>query len=137
MIEILIPGDPVGKARPRVTRWGTFTPQKTVNYETLIRELFIIKYPNFQPLDSALSMTLNVFHSIPKSASRKKFSKMIEGKIRPAKRPDIDNVLKIVGDALKGLAYGDDGQIVKVNAEKFYSETPRLQIQISAIEDAP
>jgi Holliday junction resolvase RusA-like endonuclease len=62
---------------------------------------------------------------------------MIEGKIRPAKRPDIDNILKIVGDALKGLVYGDDGQIVKVNAEKFYSETPRLQIQISAIEDAP
>ena len=55
---------------------------------------------------------------------------MLNGEMLPAKQPDIDNIMKIVLDALNGVAYHDDSQICKVNFMKMYSENPRLKILI-------
>ena len=59
---------------------------------------------------------------------------MASGDMRPVKRPDWDNVGKIVTDALNGVAYDDDSQIVSASVEKYYSEEPRTEIKIERID---
>lgn len=133
MIKLIIPGEPCAKQRPRTTKQGhTYTPQKTVNYETLVRELYILQ--NFrQQLEGELVMTVRAYFTIPKSASKKKAADMVGGRIRPTKRPDWDNVGKIISDALNGLAYHDDSQIVTATVEKWYSAEPRVEVEIQEI----
>lgn len=145
-LELIIPGEPVGKQRPKVfpikTRTGFIirrgvTPEKTVNYETLIRELFAVKYPAFQPLEGPLQLEVEAFLSIPKSVSRKKRTAMIQGVVIPEKRPDFDNLLKTVADALQGVAFRNDSQIADAVIRKRYSETPRMKIVIWPIGPEP
>jgi Holliday junction resolvase RusA-like endonuclease len=132
-VELTIPGPPMGKQRPRVCKFGTYTPKETVNYETLVRELYIVKNYGRQ-LEGALAIEINAYFEIPKSAKKKDIPDMIEGYIRPTKKPDIDNILKIIGDSLNGLAYHDDSQIVDVVAQKCYSDRPRVDIEIWELE---
>lgn len=129
MIKLTIPGPPCAKQRPRLGKYGTYTPEKTMNYETLVKELYIVEHHNRQ-LEGALSMTVRAYFQIPKSASQKKAVEMQEGKIRPTTKPDWDNVGKIVADALNGLAYRDDSQIVRATVEKYYSDEPRVEVEI-------
>lgn len=129
MIKLEIPGEPCAKQRPRVCKWGTYTPAKTVAYETLIKELFIISKQ--QKIEGALFLMLHAYIGIPKSDSKKIRAMKISGEIMPTKKPDIDNLIKILGDALNGLAYDDDAQIVKIIAVKRYSENPRLTVYIA------
>ena len=130
-ISLTIPGEPRGKQRPRWQKFGTYTPKETVNYETYIKQLFAIKYPDFIPIESALTAHLWAGLTIPKSASKKKVGQMKLGIIRPTRRPDVDNILKAVLDALEKLAYKNDSQICSVIIDKDYSERPRLEITIS------
>ena len=60
-----------------------------------------------------------------------------EGEIRPAKRPDLDNILKAATDACNGIAYVDDRQIVSLFARKEYATTPRLEILVTGLEARP
>lgn len=134
MIKLTIPGEPMGKARPRVTKTGfIYTPKKTVNYETLIRELFIIKYPDFQPIEGPVRMSLLAWLKMPK-ASKRKTEAMESGEIRPTKKPDISNILKICEDALNSLAFFDDKQIVEVEVKKWFSSRPRIELKIEEIK---
>ena len=55
---------------------------------------------------------------------------MLEGLMNPIKRPDADNIAKIVLDALNGIAYKDDSQIVDLSVPKRYSDKPRVEIFI-------
>ena len=133
IIELLIPGEPQGKLRARVSKFGAYTPKKTVNYETYIKELFVIKYPDFIPLAGALIIELMAWLTIPKSTSKKRRGLMLKKIIRPTKRPDVDNILKTSMDALEGLAFKNDNQIATVLASKFYSDQPRLEITIERV----
>lgn len=124
-MKFTIPGEPVGKARPRVTKWGVHTPEKTVNYENLVKVLY-----NGTLHEGYVAMTVIAYYAIPKSASKKKAEQMRSGEIRPTKKPDCDNVLKIIADALNGIAYKDDAQIIRATVEKWYSDVPRVEVEI-------
>ena len=131
MLKLTIPGPPVAKQRARITRRGfAYTPKKTVAYETFIRELFAVNYSDFEPLTGPLEVMVSAFFPIPKGTSKKNRALMEAGTLRRDKRPDADNVLKIITDALNGCAFMDDGQIVQACVEKLYSSTPRLEIEI-------
>jgi Holliday junction resolvase RusA-like endonuclease len=132
MIKLTIPGAPCAKGRPRLGKYGTYTPQKTINAETLIKELYILGNYGKQ-LEGALEMTVKACFPIPKSKSNKVAVDMSMGKIRPTSRPDGDNILKLVSDSLNGLAYRDDSQIVKATVEKWYSLEPRVEIEIKEV----
>ena len=56
--------------------------------------------------------------------------KMLENEISPTKKPDIDNVIKIVLDAMNKFAFKDDTQITKIEVEKLYSDVEKLYIKI-------
>ena len=133
MIKLMIPGEPCAKQRPRLGKGFTYTPAKTVNYETLVKQLYILQRK--EHLDGPLKMTVKAFFSIPKSASKKNREKMLQGIIRPTKRPDVSNVIKIIEDALNGLAYRDDSQIVRVVGEKYYSDSPRVEVEICSLSE--
>jgi len=133
LIRLTVPGEPVAKGRPRVTKWGAYTPEKTKNYETLVRELYIIQHGQTL-LDGELSVDIKAYFTIPKSTSKKKKALMASKDIRPVKKPDIDNVMKSITDALNEIAYKDDSQIVSATVSKYYSEEPRVEVQINKIQ---
>jgi Holliday junction resolvase RusA-like endonuclease len=134
MITLTIPGEPVAKGRPRMMKSGiAFTPTKTRNYETLVKELYIIENRDKPMLEGQLSASIYAYFTIPKSASKKNREKMLEWKIRPTKRPDLDNIAKAVLDALNGLAYQDDSQIVRLVVEKYYSDKPCVEVSIEEV----
>lgn len=134
MITVL--GEPVAKARPRVVRKNgrtmTFTPQKTVNYETLVKFEYLKQKGVFYE-NGMLRMVLNAFYKIPKSFSKSKRNQALRNEIRPTVKPDLDNVVKCVCDALNGEAYTDDNQIVELIVNKFYAEQPRVEFELSIV----
>ena len=134
-ITFTVLGEPVGKARQRVTRFGTYTPEKTVLYENLIkteyrRQCNDHRFDDKQPL----CMEVKAEYMIPASASKAKRAAMARGEIRPMKKPDWDNVGKVVSDALNKLAYRDDTQIVDCTVRKFYAERPKITVKIGPAE---
>lgn len=80
-----------------------------------------------------LDMMILAYYSIPKSGSKKAKAQKLANIIRPIKKPDMDNVVKMVADALNQVAYKDDTQIVDCQVRKFYSEKPRIEIIIRQI----
>ena len=125
-------GEPVGKARPRMnTRTGkAYTPNNTKNYEYFLRQWFIAKYPNFKPIETRVKVTIIAYFDIPKSTSKKKEAEMLIDNISPTKKPDIDNIIKIVLDAMNKFAFKDDTQVTKLEIEKKYAETPKIYLKI-------
>jgi Holliday junction resolvase RusA-like endonuclease len=81
-----------------------------------------------------LDLRVAAYYSIPVSASRKKKAAMESGEIRPTKKPDADNILKVVADALNKIAYHDDAQVVDARVQKSYSRDPRLEVSIEDVE---
>lgn len=143
-IKFVVLGEPQGKGRPRfVSRYNpatgksfgkAHTPEKTVAYENLVRTEYSIQTKNFRfPDDAMLDMRIIAYYSIPKSTSKKKKAMMLEGFIRPTKKPDMDNVMKVIADSLNQVAYKDDTQIVDAQCRKFYSEEPRIEVIIRKI----
>ena len=131
-----IPGEPVGKGRPRFVRatGRTFTPKKTATYENLVKMEFERQCAGqvFWPAEM-LRMEIRAYYGLAASDSKKKRQLKVRGILRPVKRPDCDNIGKIIADALNGLAYRDDAQIVEMLIEKFYGETPRVEVEIRTI----
>lgn len=144
VIQFTVYGEPQGKGRPRfVARYNpvmqksfgqAHTPEKTIVYENLIRTEYSLQTKNFRyPDDAMLDMRILAYYGVPKSVSKKKKALMLEGKIRPTKKPDMDNVMKVVADSLNQVAYKDDTQIVDAQCRKFYSEKPRIEVVIKQI----
>lgn len=134
--KFTILGEPKGKGRPRFnTRTGhAVTPKDTVNYETLVHMEYLAQCENLRfPDDAMLDMRILAYYSIPKSKSKKVKAQMVANEIRPTKKPDMDNVVKIIADSLNQVAYKDDTQIVDCQCRKFYSEEPRVEVIIKQI----
>lgn len=132
MFEFEVQGEIVGKGRPRMNTKTKkiYTPTKTKAYEYVIRQYFCIKYPRFIVLNNRVKVTIISYFNIPKSTTKKNIKEMLEGNISPTKKPDIDNITKIVLDALNKFAFKDDTQVTKLIAEKRYSKEPRLYIKV-------
>ena len=130
--EFEVPGKITGKGRPRVNTITAiaYTPNKTKEYEDLIKQYFIMKFRGIKPLDGRISVTIKAYFSIPKNASKKQREEMLNNNISPVKKPDIDNIAKIILDALNKLAFNDDNQITKLNIEKVYSEEEKVSVLI-------
>jgi Holliday junction resolvase RusA-like endonuclease len=128
-----IMGQPMGKQRPRVTKWGTHTPIETVNYETLVQMIYQQKIHKI--LEGPLKIYIDAYYQIAKSTSKKKRSLMLQDKIRPTKKPDLDNIAKIICDSLNTIAYKDDSQIVEMEIRKFYSDVPRVVVTLKELKE--
>lgn len=125
-------GSIVGKARPRMnTRTGrAYTPTKTKLYEYSLRQWFCMNYPNFKPIEGRVKVSIIAYFEVPKSTSKKKEVEMLSNNISPTKKPDIDNIVKIVLDGMNKFAFKDDTQVVELKVKKQYAETSKIYIKI-------
>ena len=134
MLTVTVPGAPQPKGRPRFARVGgfvkTYTPSKTRAYETIVALEGKVAMKGRLPLEGALRVAIEAYMPIPKSTSKKDLALMAEGKIHHTKKPDVDNIGKLCGDALNGICWVDDSQIVQLTIAKMYSNNPRLIINI-------
>ena len=130
--EFEVPGKITGKGRPRVNTMTctAYTPTKTKEYEDLIKQYFIIKYRCAKPLEGRISVDIKAYFNVGKNTSKIQKQAMLEGKLSPVKKPDIDNIAKIILDALNKLAFKDDNQITKLYLEKIYAEEEKVSIVI-------
>lgn len=133
VITFTVPGEPVGKGRPRFVRatGRTYTPEKTANFETLVRLEYHNQCGDHRfPDDAQLGMRVEAFFSIPKSKPKKMQKDMELGVVRHTHKPDTDNVLKAVADALNQVAYRDDSAVSYVEVSKKYSRNPETRVTI-------
>ena len=130
--EFEIPGKIIGKGRPRLNSYtgAVYTPTRTKDYEHLVMQYFMIKYPKFKQLEGRVSVEIVANFEVPKSTKKQDKILMLENKINPIKKPDIDNIVKIILDAMNEIAFKDDTQITKLNVEKKYSETESVFVKI-------
>ncbi|MCM1233842.1 MAG: RusA family crossover junction endodeoxyribonuclease [Ruminococcus flavefaciens] len=139
-MRIEVYGQPQGKQRARVCMRGNYarayTPEKTASYENLINLSYIqaLKGAPSPFWDKPIKITIQAIYQIPKSFSRKRTAAALDGQIRPQVKPDIDNVVKVVCDALNKVAYKDDTQVVEIAAYKRYGAEPMLQIDIDEVQ---
>ena len=114
--------EPIGKARPRFTKKGhAYTPQKTKDAEALIAAAYRAAGGRCIPKGVPVELEVLARFPIPKSFSQKKRSAVLDSEILPMKKPDADNILKLAADALNGVAYEDDAQVVRMEVCKEYT----------------
>lgn len=132
-MKFTIMGEPRGKQRPRFNRktGTTYTPSETVQYEKAVG--FLYRRAHGEKLNGNVRLEVTAFYKIPTSMTKKAKAEMVTGQSLPAKKPDLDNVLKIVMDGLNGIAYSDDKQVVSVRACKLYSIEPRVEVEVSEL----
>lgn len=128
--KLSIPGKPKAKGRPYVTGHHTFTPKDTVLYENYIKTLWMNSHEPCSNYTGPLALRVVAYMDIPKSASKKKRTEMELGNIKPTTRPDLDNIIKVVKDALNGIAWHDDSQVVELTGYKAYSTAPRVDVWV-------
>jgi Holliday junction resolvase RusA-like endonuclease len=137
-ISFVIPGAAVGKGRPRATTRGKFvsmyTPEKTASYENLVKIKAQEAMAGNPPTDCACLVNIDIFVSVPASFSKKTAKEALDGTRYPTTKPDIDNVIKGIFDAMNGIVFRDDKQVVDCRIIKRYWETPEVAVAVTAIE---
>lgn len=131
--EFEVPSKIIGKGRPRLNSYTgcVYTPTRTKDYETLVEQYFILKYPKYRPMEGRAKVTIKAYFEIPKSTTKAQREQMLLNNISPTKKPDIDNIVKIVLDAMNKFAFKDDTQIARLEVEKLYTDgDEKLEIKI-------
>lgn len=136
-IVFTVPGEPRGKGRPRFSRTGhTYTDSETVAYERTIAAWYRRAHGAFRwPVEAFLEVEVVAYLPIPKSATKAQRAGMEAGTILPSRKPDVDNVVKVVLDALNGVAYKDDARVYRALVTKYYGTDPRLEIRMKEAGD--
>ena len=134
MIKIYIPLRPVAKGRPRFGKNNhVYTPDKTKNYESSVGLLVKNAIQNAQSkieIDKPLTVDLTFSFKPPESWVNSKRLEATSGLTKHITVPDLDNLIKAVLDALNGIAYNDDKQIVELKAKKIYAAEDSVNITI-------
>lgn len=141
-IVLIIDGNPFGKQRPRVVRTGkgasrAFTSEKTMQYESYVKVLYRRKYGRHTSFkeDDELHLDIKAYYEIAKSTPKYLKEMMLTGVVKPTKKPDVDNIIKIIADSLNEVAYKDDKQIVACSCQKFYASNPRVELVLSKVNE--
>lgn len=133
-VSFVVPGEPQGKGRPRVSTIGgharMFTPQKTANYETLIAMAAQQAMAGRELIGGPVLVEMKIMVSVAASWSKKKTAEALAGDVMPTKKPDADNVLKAICDGINGIVFKDDVQVVNVSLSKRFSETPGVSVRV-------
>lgn len=135
MIQFTIYGEPIAQGRPRASTINgnvkMYDPEKSRDYKDYVR-LAAREFSPASLLESALGIQVIVYRSMPKkySNSKVKSQQAEDGLILPTTKPDADNYLKGIKDALKSVIWKDDSQIVDAMVRKRYSLKPRIEVSI-------
>jgi Holliday junction resolvase RusA-like endonuclease len=127
-VTVVITGSPVAKGRPRFVRKTgvAFTPSHVRKFEAHGRLSAQLAMDGRPPIEAPVRLELLVELPIPKSWSKRKAADAVTGHIRPTSRPDVDNYLKAILDAINTIVVADDAQVVEVYAKKKFSVAPKV-----------
>ena len=134
-----VPGEPRGKGRPRFARRGkrvsVHTPEATASYENWIRLCAMQAAQGSDPWPAGVPLVLEItaLFPVPASWSKRKRLSAYAGTLLPTVKPDADNILKLVGDALNRIVWHDDAQVVRCSFSKRYcreDEQPELRVTV-------
>ena len=128
-LSFTVPGEPRGWARARTQGARFFTDTKTRSEKQAVAAWAIEAGAHI--IDGPVDVRLTAYLRIPKSASKKLRAAMLANIQRPTKKPDSDNLAKLALDALNGVCWHDDVQVVDLTVRKFWSDEPRLVVEIS------
>ncbi len=127
-----------GKGRPRFRRRGnyvqTYTDEATRDYEAAIRKAFAQQNLPQAPLDGALDVRIMACYGKTKGMSKAFWERCENGEEHPTKKPDADNIAKAVLDALNGIAFKDDNQVVALSVFKKYYYEDKLVVSIIELQ---
>jgi len=135
-MKLTIMGDPVAAGRPRFSSRGGFVkaydPKKSRDYKALIKQQALQQLPvGYRLLDCPIEVDIKVYRSIQKSISKKEYARRLSNEVRPTMKPDTDNYIKIILDGLNKLIWLDDNQITDISAHKYYSDNPRVEVEVN------
>lgn len=131
---VTVEGKIKGKARPRHnTKTGrTFTPADTVQYENWVRLCY--QEQDGRYFEGAVRAKITAYYKVPKSYSKKRVQAIRECLDQPQKKPDSDNIAKIILDSLNKIAYEDDSQVVELKVFKRWTEKlERIEFELEEI----
>lgn len=138
MISFTVPGEPVAKGRPRAFRMGNsirmYTPKKTDGYENFVKMACSLAYTG-APLEGPLAIRVQCYFAIPKGMKKSLLDFAKSERMPVTKKPDGDNILKTVTDALNGIAYVDDKQVSDCFVQKRFSTNPRVEVLIFPMKE--
>ncbi|MDP5274001.1 RusA family crossover junction endodeoxyribonuclease [Chengkuizengella axinellae] len=133
MIKFTVLGEPVAQGRPRASAKGGFVrmydPKKSRDFKDYVK-LAASEHAPEKLLEGALHMKVKVYKPSLKSFSKKKKLQAENGELRPLTKPDVDNYVKGIKDALNKVIWNDDSQVIELEVSKWYSEKPRVEIEI-------
>jgi Holliday junction resolvase RusA-like endonuclease len=137
LIEFTIPGPAVPQGRPRAGRNGRkivmYDPKESKEYKRYV-SLIARQHAPKTLLEGPLSVRMKIYREIPKSTTKKDRALIFEGIKRPITKPDGTNYAKGIEDALNGIIYKDDSQIVDLQVQKYYSDNPRVEVTVQEID---
>lgn len=145
VVSFVVKGLPRGKQRPIFTRKSgrARTPDKTVAYEEEVRWSFLIAKKDQCPWAgeerivrdrAAASVSIQLYYPVAKSTPRWRRELIKKELLLPTRKPDIDNVAKIILDGLNGLAYKDDAQVSFLLAHKNYCSPGDEKVEVCVFE---
>ena len=135
---MVLDGTPEGKGRARFRAFTTksghaiasaYTPANTKKFEGRLRKAALDAMNGRPPLEGALAVRVVATFPVPVSYSKRKQHEAMTGILRPAKKPDADNILKVL-DACNEVVFRDDAQIVDAQITKVYGARPSLRIEV-------
>lgn len=131
---IVVEGKIKGKARPRVFNGRAITPIETVQYENWVRICYQEQCGEY--LEGSIRARIIAYYKIPKSYSKKRIESILKGLEQPTKKPDADNIAKIILDSLNDIAFHDDSQIVELTIIKRWTqENERVEFELEEIRN--
>jgi Holliday junction resolvase RusA-like endonuclease len=134
-------GEPFGKQRPKASVFGghahVYTPKKTATYESYVRDAYLSGHSGSPVIDGAFSVSIKAVFGHPKGDFNSKGGLNKRGREKEAsgclKKPDCDNIAKIILDPLNGVAFRDDSGCVSLTVTKEYGPTPMVEVLIRPI----
>ena len=135
MIEFFVPGKPVPMARPRVTRTGhAYTPKACAEYKAIVAAAAREAMKGREMLTDAVQVRVGFYFPIPKSWRAGKALAARHGMFPHTARPDLDNLYKAVTDAMNGIVYKDDSQIIFCTVGKRYRDKAGVSVRVESWE---
>ena len=134
-VKFVIPGTPKGKERPRITKFGVYTPKQTKAYEEYIKECYRQQCDVYFE-DKSIYIDAIAYVEPLKQYRKAETKAALANEFHPTSKPDTDNIMKAVLDALNGIAFADDRYIYDLHIVKKFDVYPRIEVTIESDDTA-
>ncbi|MDT2580220.1 RusA family crossover junction endodeoxyribonuclease [Enterococcus raffinosus] len=128
--------EPKPQSRPRFGRYGTYEDKKMKQWKRNCESQLRLMNPKIIEKGAIfVSMAFYIYPPKRITEVKKKRLELESEAIYVDKRPDIDNYIKAVLDCSNEILFKDDGQVAALSSQKLYSLNPRIEIEITSLEE--